>query len=578
MEYQVSARKWRPQTFEEVVGQPHVAQTLTNAIRLQRIAHAYLFSGMRGVGKTTMARILAKAVNCGSGLTVNPCQRCASCQAITAGHSPDVIEIDGASNRGIEEVRELRETIKYTPMQGRYKVYIIDEVHMLTKEAFNALLKTLEEPPAHVIFILATTEIHKVPSTILSRCQHFQFRRMTRQEITRQLEEVAGKERLALSAGTLAILAKAADGSMRDALSLLDQAIAYGGKEVSAEDLQSMLGLPRQDIIHQVVKSLIERKPSAGLDLIQTVMDRGYDLRQFTGEVVEHIRNLLVAKLSSDPTDLMDLPKEEAEALSQMASTVTEEELQRLFGILTQALEMLRTAPHPRFILEMAVIKASQFPPLQSVEQLVERLERIEKRLSTAAASPPGTPPSRLPETKDPKPVAPDQSPKSRPSAQWPGADAPNQDAPLDSLPAENELEHPIEKVGPFQSEAHPRWEEVIGQIREEKPSLASYLEHGTLVSFSADRIQVGYPENAIFFMELVKKEEHQQIIKTVLERLFGRPVPFSLTRLERGASPPPKKPDPAKGKKIKQETLSNPLIREALDIFGGEVVDIQEP
>lgn len=532
MDYQVSARKWRPQDFSEVIGQQHVAQTLTNAIRQGRIAHAYLFSGSRGVGKTTMARILAKALNCQSGPTADPCQSCPACQDITAGHSPDVVEIDGASNRGIDEVRELREAVKYSPMQGQYRVFIIDEVHMLTKEAFNALLKTLEEPPAHVVFILATTEVHKIPSTILSRCQYFQFRRMTRQEIMSNLSEVARKEGLTLSASGASVLARAADGSMRDALSLLDQAAAYSGKEVSEEDLQAMLGAPPREISIAMVAALVKRQTAAALTLVQTILDQGYDLRQFTSELVEHLRNLLVAKLAKDPAALMDLPKEEVEALCQTAASVTEEELQRLFGIVAQALEALRTATHPRFTVEMAMIKATQLPPLQSVEQLLDRLEKVEKGLS--------------------------------------------------SVEPTTTSNHSIAGPEPVSPESHLQWEDVIQRIQKEKPSLSSYLEQGTLVNFMNDAISLSYPANADFLVDLIQKEEHQQIIKGTLKELFGHSVKFSLIRLEQKPVSPKESPkesqDPLKRNKIRKETLAHPLVQEALNIFGGEIIDIQEP
>ena len=388
MDYLVSARKWRPQAFKEVIGQQHVAQTLTNAIQQGRIAHAYLFSGGRGVGKTTMARILAKSLNCETGPAAEPCQDCPSCQGITSGHSPDVIEIDGASNRGIDEVRELRETVKYTPMQGRYRVYIIDEVHMLTKEAFNALLKTLEEPPPHVVFIMATTEVHKIPSTILSRCQHFQFRRMTRQEIMGQLEAISRKEGIDLSPAGSTILAKAADGSMRDALSLLDQAIAFSGKTVSEGDLASMLGTPNREILTGMADAILHRRAADALNLIKTLLDNGYDLRQFCDELVNHWRDLLMAKLAREPQTLIDLPAEDVAALVKSAESVSQEELQRLFGIFVQALEGLRAATHPRFILEMAVIRACELPVLESVEQLLQKVERLEKK----SPAPPGSP------------------------------------------------------------------------------------------------------------------------------------------------------------------------------------------
>ena len=545
MDYQVLARKWRPKTFDEVIGQQHVAQTLTNAISQGRIAHAYLFSGSRGVGKTTMARILARALNCQTGPTPKPCQTCQACQFITSGHSTDVIEIDGASNRGIDEVRELREAIKYMPMQGRYRVYIIDEVHMLTKEAFNALLKTLEEPPAHAVFIMATTEAHKIPPTILSRCQHFQFRRITRQEITNQLKQVAVKEGMEITPTGTATLAKMADGSLRDALSLLDQAVAYSGKAVTDTDLQTMLGTPNRDILASMVKALIHRQTAEALSLIKTVLDQGHDLRQFVGELVEHWRNLLVAKVAREPADLIDLPPEEVTILSQVAATVSEEELQRLFGIFTQTLEVLRTATYPRFSLEMAVVRATQLPTLQSIEQLLKRLEDVERDLSIKA-------------------------PKSDASIKTSSPDSTPEDPPV--------IQNAVVDQEPASLDAKARWEDVIRMIREDKPSLASYLEQGVWINAGEDSITLGYPRNADFLIGFIKKEEHQKMIKAAIGKRFSAPVLLKPVLLE----PQQEDHKPAAGslkqKQSEQAVHSDPIVKEALDIFGGEVVEIQEP
>ena len=539
MDYQVSARKWRPVSFEEVIGQQHVSQTLTNAIRQGRVAHAYLFSGGRGVGKTTMARILAKALNCQTGPTPKPCQSCEVCQSITAGYSTDVIEIDAASNRGIDEIRELREAVKYSPMQGRYKVYIIDEVHMLTKEAFNALLKTLEEPPPQVVFIMATTELHKIPSTIQSRCQHFQFRQMTRQEIMGQLKLVAGKEGIELTTRGTSILAKVADGSMRDALSLLDQAVSYSGKKVSDTDLQAVLGTPNQEILQSMAKALVERQTGAALTMIKTVLDQGYDLRPFVAELVLYWRNLLMTKFADEPVPLIDASPEDVTNLSETAAGISEEELQRLFGIFTQALEALRVATYPRFILEMAVIKATQLPQLQSLEQLLERLEKMEKTLP------------ELPSTEPLKRV-------SMP----------------DSLPVEEPSDTDPSPTPPV---VHLKWGDVLQKIREVKPGLASYLEQGKLVGSEEQSVSLGFPKNAEFLVHLIQKDEHQQIIKEISKELFGYPVKLKMTLLETKKMPADSTPEAHVQKQSRQEIQLHPIVKEALDIFGGEIVENRE-
>ena len=322
MSYKVLARKWRPQVFEDVVGQGHITRTLQNAITTNRLAHAFLFSGPRGVGKTTTARILAKALNCTKGPTPTPCGICDSCIETTAGTSVDVIEIDGASNRGIEHIRELREAVKYAPSSGKYKVYVIDEVHMLTNEAFNALLKTLEEPPPHVIFIFATTEPQKIPATIHSRCQRYGFKRIPLNEIIEQLRKIARAEGITITDQGLAMLARAAEGSMRDSQSLMDQAVSYSGLAIKDEDLQATLGTVAQEKLLQFASGLLARDSAGLLKQIDALLDQGLDMRQFLAGVVEHLRNLMIVKITTDPGRIIELPAADIQALQQQTEGV----------------------------------------------------------------------------------------------------------------------------------------------------------------------------------------------------------------------------------------------------------------
>ncbi len=319
LDYQVSARKYRPGTFDDVIGQPHVVQTLMNAVSTKRVAHAYLFSGTRGVGKTTVARILAKALNCERGPTSHPCDTCENCREIAQGNSVDVIEIDGASNTSVDDVREIRENVRFTPFRGQFRVYLIDEVHMLSNSAFNALLKTLEEPPAHVVFIFATTEIHKIPATILSRCQHYNFRRIARTEIIERLRHVAAQDQLSLEERSFVALARASEGSMRDALSLLDQAIAYGGKTISHADLELLLGAVPQELVQELLRAILAQDSPAALASLANLLDRGHDLRAFCAEVVEHIRNLLVAAVVPSTAELRSLIETSEDDLNQLS-------------------------------------------------------------------------------------------------------------------------------------------------------------------------------------------------------------------------------------------------------------------
>lgn len=358
MDYQVSARKHRPMTFAEVTGQAHVVKTLTNALASGRTAHAYLFSGMRGVGKTTMARILAKALNCDKGSTPTPCLTCASCREIGAGRSFDVMEIDGASSNSVDDVREMRETIKTGPARGRYRVYIIDEVHMLSTAAFNALLKTLEEPPGHVVFVFATTEAHKIPQTILSRCQHFTFRRIPRREVIDTLQRVAQAEGIAIDERSLSALARASDGSLRDALSLLDQAVAFGGKRVAADDLMTLLGSVPHELLRGVLDAALARDAAGALRSLAAVQDYGCDVRQFSGELMEHVRHLLVAKVVAEADDLIGLGPDEQAEIKADAARLSLDHIQELFRVFLEAEDGIRTSQHPWYVVEMAVVRA----------------------------------------------------------------------------------------------------------------------------------------------------------------------------------------------------------------------------
>jgi DNA polymerase-3 subunit gamma/tau len=372
--YQVIARKWRPQTFRDLVGQEHVTETLKNAIEKDRVAHAYIFSGARGVGKTTAARILAKALNCVHGPTASPCGVCDSCRDVATGNSLDVIEIDAASNRGIDQIRELREMVRYAPAGSRNKVVILDEAHMLTTEASNALLKTLEEPPDRVIFVLATTQPEDLEDTIRSRSQHFHFRALTFAEISGRLEHIAQEEHLKIEAGALAVIARMAEGSLRDALSLLEQARAYCGDTIPDKEVRELLGVVPEDALEELVNAIAEGSADRALGLVHRFQKDGRNLQHFCREAIRHIRNLLIARVSGADSQLIAATADQRPALARAAALFGEEDLTRFFQILLQTDDSLRRAPDPRVHLEMGLLRLINAGRLAPLEELLSEM------------------------------------------------------------------------------------------------------------------------------------------------------------------------------------------------------------
>jgi DNA polymerase III subunit gamma/tau len=389
MSYQVTARKWRPLVFEDVVGQSHVTSTLRNAIASKRLAHAYIFSGVRGTGKTTTARILAKAINCLSPKDSNPDNECEICREITAGRSLDVIEIDGASNRGVEEIRNLRESVRYTPSRGKYKVYIIDEVHMLTKEAFNALLKTLEEPPEHVIFIFATTEAHKIPMTILSRCQRFDFRRISIEEIAANLRSVAKGEGVTIDEEALMIVAKKGDGSLRDAQSIFDQIRSFCGNTITAGDVLKVLNVVDQELFFRVTDLIKARDAKGGIRLVDEIVKSGYDLREFLGGLSEHLRNLLVI-LTTETTELVETSEPYRKRYGEEAKNFRQNDILRLVKLVNELEQSIRWSPQPRFKLEAGLLQMIKLEQSIQIDFLLNQINELKKKLSSGASDVPG--------------------------------------------------------------------------------------------------------------------------------------------------------------------------------------------
>ncbi len=450
MSYLVIARKWRPQTFEEVVGQPHVTRTLQNAIRLDRIAHAYLFTGARGVGKTSIARILAKALNCEKGPAPSPCGQCSNCREIAQGNSVDVLEIDGASNRGIDNIRELRETVRYRPAKGRYKVYIIDEVHMLTTEAFNALLKTLEEPPSHVVFIFATTEPHKIPATILSRCQRFDFRRISLAGLVEHLKRITEGEGAHFSDTVLFSIAGEADGSMRDAQSLLEQLLAFSGDGLPDEEILDILGVIDRRSVLRAGEAVVSGDVQGCLDLVEDIYRRGVDNRRFCQHLCDHFRNLLVLSMSDERRSRLNLPDEEKTLLREQASKTSPQSLHLYFQMLLRGEEEIRRSSMPKIALEMLLLRMAQLPKLESLDSLLERIGSLENTLRGELPGGRNMPAGGKGPARSPAPADFPASP--RPSAGPAPSSRPVKNSPAPARP--EPPPEPVEKAGETGSEA----------------------------------------------------------------------------------------------------------------------------
>jgi len=610
MDYQVSARKYRPGTFEEVIGQPHVVQTLVNAITTKRIAHAFLFSGTRGVGKTTVARILAKALNCERGPTGAPCNTCPACVEIAQGTSVDVIEIDGASNTGVDDVREIRENVKFTPFRGMYRIYIIDEVHMLSNSAFNALLKTLEEPPAHVVFIFATTEIHKIPATILSRCQHYNFRRIPRSEIIQRLRHVAAEEGIAVEDRGLAAVARASEGSMRDALSLLDQAVAFGGKAIRHADLETLLGAVPQEHVRAMIAAIIAQDSSAAVRIVAQLLDQGHDLRAYCSDLVEYVRNVLVAAVVQSPQglrSLIELSEEEILQIAADAKAFTAEQLQELFRVFSQAEDGLRMSAHPRFVLEVAAVRATRFL-LGTRSASSDRAPVVQQQSDARGVT---HPPAPLTNPSTPKgPAYGGQNSSVDVATTLPSdTSVPRSEkiaAPSSSVPRpvseESSLVHdsgrgrPLSRPeGSRQSPPsanqvrngtppfHFNWEQVLERVASVHPNIAPFLEMGTLVGVEGNQVTIGYPKSASVALARIQNEENIRVVTDLCAELAGQAVRLRVMELGDGqpAGPSPAQIRAARERDQKQvlleQTRSHPLVKRTLDIFGVEVVEVRQ-
>jgi DNA polymerase III subunit gamma/tau len=561
MSYLVLARKYRPQTFEQVVGQTHVTQTLINAIQGQRVAHAILFSGPRGTGKTTVARILAKAMNCEQGPTPTPCNICRSCLDITAGRGVDVFEIDGASNNSVDQVRELRDNSRYMPAHSRYKIYIIDEVHMLSIAAFNALLKTLEEPPAHVMFLFATTEAHKIPITILSRCQRHDLRRIALPAIVEQMEDLCRREAVTLAAGNLWAIARESGGSMRDALSLLDQILACSDGDLDDDYVRNLLGAMDRQVLFDLSAAVFARDISRILDLIDTVFKTGQDLKRFYADVLLHFRHLMLIKMGVHPEILADLAPHDLETLGEQVAGVSVAFLDQLFTLLFNGETSVRMASQPRLAIELVFFKIHQITPALPIDVLIERMDSLLRHPSLKASAP-GVVETQSGYGQAAAAPTPPSSPVDPPPAPT-----------MAAIPAAGqESSGDGGGQGPVGgSGTHDAWRRVIDRIGDAKPSIAAALSRAQLISASSEKFVVALNDNE-YTLNLVRK--HLAIVEGVCREQAQREIEIQFDGDKKDATQATAVKQ--KANDLRQQLLNHPLVADAVDIFNGKIEDIK--
>jgi DNA polymerase-3 subunit gamma/tau len=577
--YLVLARKYRPTTFSEVVGQEHVITTLKNAVLSGRVAHAFLFCGVRGVGKTTVARILAKSLNCTgrSHDNADPCCVCPSCKEISGGYSVDVQEIDGASHTSVDNIREINENIKYPPVSSNYKIIIIDEVHMISMNAFNALLKTLEEPPAHAKFIFATTESHKVPATINSRCQRFNFRTIPVKDISMGMANILSKEGVEATSDSLDIIAREAQGSFRDALSLLDQIVAFCDGRIEVSSVQGILGIGSRDRFFKLVEAIIEHDPSAALETLHRVFDEGYDTEQFTLDLIRFLRNLMLVahcKDRSSAIEMVDIGTAELESLKNIAKKSTYEELNNLFSILLKSEAEIKRSGIPLIALEMTVVKMCMAPKLVDLSSLLKKIDSLPSgshALATVASNQTGQVKFRNASAEPARPRPPII--EEKPS--YPAVSA-------SCVPKTEEHDFKITDITPLPVGSPDEvWDNFKKTVKNRGIDglMLSILDHGTLISYGPKEVEIGFTKS--FY-----KEQFETYLKTkpelmtVIEDLFG-PVQTKVLVLSKRTSLLSEKPysETLDGQSdmhraMRKEAMENSIVRAVLDAFENSSVD----
>lgn len=551
MSYLVLARKYRPQTFDQIVKQDHVTRTLTNAISTGRVAHAIMFSGPRGTGKTTVARILAKAMNCKSGPTAAPCNQCRSCQEITAGRSVDVFEIDGASNNSVDQIRDLRENVKYSPAYSRYKIYIIDEVHMLSTAAFNALLKTLEEPPSHVMFVFATTEPQKIPITILSRCQRHDFRLIDVESIIQHLEMIRKKEGVDIDVKSLGLIARAGAGSIRDALSLLDLVLSGTAGTVSHQQILDILGVVDRKIIFDISAAILGGDIAEFLNILDEIYSSGHEMRKLYADLVQHFRNLVVVKIGKKAAKLVNTPGHEIDLMIEQVKAVSGAYLNQIFDLLFTEETTVAQSSQPKLAIEMVVMKLFQIKPILPIDELITKLDNLRKTIN-----------------------------ETRTDALDVETGPLNGGASASSRGAFSEAAATAEPVATYTAassetpmDADTTWQKMFLIFAEKYPSLAANLKNATLKNLTDHSLEIEVSGNG-FNITMIQRQKNVAIIKKVCNDFFGKKMDVRLTAKQSTSEENQRKKILEDG--LRQEALNHPLVVDAIEIFHGKVVDVK--
>ena len=569
MTYLSLARKYRPQIFDEIVGQEHIATTLKNAVKSDMVAHAYIFAGPRGVGKTSTARILAKGLNCKKGPTPSPCGKCAPCVEITGGTNLDVIEIDGASNRGIDEIRNLKENIKFSSIGGKFKIYIIDEVHMLTPEAFNALLKTLEEPPAHVKFIFATTSPHKVIPTILSRCQRFDFRKISTHDIAEKLEDVRKKEKIDLKDDALFLIAKSADGSMRDAEIVLDQLLSFTTGKITVKDVTKVLGLMSQDILFNLVSAVVSDNKDKVLGIVNELINAGKDPVFIASSIIEYFRGLMIAKTSGQGAKKYGtFSEEEFHRLEEQAKGFSLDEILYVIYSLSAAMELMRKTSLSRIPLEVALIKLCEKERLTSVKEILSKLSLLEKKISETSISTKGPESKIIDKPAENKTEYKAEEREAAPIAK---------DISQEAVAAEKDILL-LQKI-------KNSWNKVLAFMKTKRMSLATFLSEGKILRVKDNKLIIGFGKENVLHKEQLEESANKKFVEDIIKSVSGEKILLDLETIDSvvASELPISQEEGMPGDEdidaivASQESRIDPIVESALDIFDGRVVDVRE-